>query len=590
MNKWLGLLGAILIVASFLACGQNGNSNGNSFLLDGGSDGGSDGDADSDADTDNDTDTDTDSDGDADSNVDTDTDTDADTDSDTDICIDKDNDTWCEEFDCDDENEAINPDADEVPGNGLDDDCDGITDEMADGGLPPSECGNTITEDGEVCDDGNQISGDGCNSTCTLNDNWDFVANTFVDGDQREPSLGCGLHRAVLAFTDWGGKDLSGASIMIRLFGEDGVPLNNSLGNTSEFVANTETAGHQSHPRVAMIGDTSFVVVWTDESNSGVSGSDIRGRVFAADGSAAAPDFLISSDQDGDQLNPAVAVANDGRFLVVWVDNSTAGLDNLGYAIRGRLFDATGVPLVNDQTATVGAFQINQVYANDQMQPDVAWMDSKFIVVWADKSGTLDNDSLGIVGGLVSDQGALLSGTDFLVNTTTASLQAAPRVTAQPGLGAIVVWTDNSLTDDLMYHGIRGRLLDLTGAGRVNSVSADTGDFQINTVVRAGQQFPMVSALAADGVFAVAWQDWSAEDGSGAGVRARLFSGSAAPRASVLSATGEDFPVNSTFWNPQLTPAICIGKGWSFAAWEDQSQEKPDDQGSAIRYRLLSGF
>src|SRR3989344_9413013 len=37
------------------------------------------------------------------------------------------------------------------------------------GGSPPSSvCGNNITESGEVCDDGNILNGDGCNSSCQV--------------------------------------------------------------------------------------------------------------------------------------------------------------------------------------------------------------------------------------------------------------------------------------------------------------------------------------------------------------------------------------------------------------------------------------
>jgi hypothetical protein len=40
-----------------------------------------------------------------------------------------DEDWWCEELDCDDSDPDVNPGADEVPDNGIDDDCDGYTDE-----------------------------------------------------------------------------------------------------------------------------------------------------------------------------------------------------------------------------------------------------------------------------------------------------------------------------------------------------------------------------------------------------------------------------------------------------------------------------
>ncbi|MCP4678503.1 MAG: hypothetical protein GY854_23935 [Deltaproteobacteria bacterium] len=142
-----------VLVSIVIACESSSFDDGSGF--DGGTDTDTDIDADADADMDSDTDTDADGDpgadgdsdtdtdadsgGDADSDTDTDTDTDtdgasgdADGDSDnddTDVCVDSDSDGWCEEFECDDENQNVNPDQSEIEGNNIDDDCDSITDE-----------------------------------------------------------------------------------------------------------------------------------------------------------------------------------------------------------------------------------------------------------------------------------------------------------------------------------------------------------------------------------------------------------------------------------------------------------------------------
>ncbi|MDD5307284.1 MAG: MopE-related protein [Deltaproteobacteria bacterium] len=85
---------------------------------------------DSDSDADADADADTDADADADTDSDTGSDSDADSDGDTDTsCVDNDSDSWCAGLDCNDSDSAVNPDVEEVPNNGLDDDCDGETDE-----------------------------------------------------------------------------------------------------------------------------------------------------------------------------------------------------------------------------------------------------------------------------------------------------------------------------------------------------------------------------------------------------------------------------------------------------------------------------
>jgi hypothetical protein len=92
------------------------------------------GDSDSDTHTGADSDADTDADGDADTDADADTDTVTDTDTGTGTgtggCDDMDSDDWCAELDCNDTDPDVNPDAVEQSGNGLDDDCDGETDEL----------------------------------------------------------------------------------------------------------------------------------------------------------------------------------------------------------------------------------------------------------------------------------------------------------------------------------------------------------------------------------------------------------------------------------------------------------------------------
>jgi hypothetical protein len=127
----LGIAAALLLAGGTWSCEKGDETFG---VADGDSDADADGDSDADADGDADGDTDGDVDGDADTDTDTDGDADSDADGDADgdsdpDCIDEDQDWWCLPFDCDDDDPDVNPGAVEIPGNDVDDNCNGATDE-----------------------------------------------------------------------------------------------------------------------------------------------------------------------------------------------------------------------------------------------------------------------------------------------------------------------------------------------------------------------------------------------------------------------------------------------------------------------------
>lgn len=85
----------------------------------------------------------------------------------------------------------------------------------------------------------------------------------------------------------------------------------------AQFQVNTYTTGDQRDPDISVGSILGRITVWDSRGEGGDgSGTGIRGRKFDAPG-IPANEFQVNTYTTGDQLNPKVAVAPDGSFVVV---------------------------------------------------------------------------------------------------------------------------------------------------------------------------------------------------------------------------------------------------------------------------------
>ena len=80
-----------------------------------------------------------------------------------------------------------------------------------------------------------------------------------------------------------------------------------------------------------------FVVAWVSDGQDG-DGDGIFARRFAADGGALGDEFLVNTDIAGDQSAPSVAIDASGAFVIAW-----QGDDGAGDGILVQRYDASGV-------------------------------------------------------------------------------------------------------------------------------------------------------------------------------------------------------------------------------------------------------
>lgn len=88
------------------------------------------------------------------------------------------------------------------------------------------------------------------------------------------------------------------------------------------FQVNTYTAGAQQPGEVASDAQGNFVVVWEDSELDG-SGKGIYARRYDASARPLGNPFRVNSQTAGDQAQPAVAVHATGEFVITWTQYST---------------------------------------------------------------------------------------------------------------------------------------------------------------------------------------------------------------------------------------------------------------------------
>ncbi len=131
----------------------------------------------------------------------------------------------------------------------------------------------------------------------------------------------------------WEGIDQQSAEgapgIYVRRFGVD------STANADETKANQTELVQLDRPDVAMAEDL-FVVAWSGLDDQGQGG--VYARQFDAGGTAIGDEIQIASDPLASEQSPAVALAEDGQFVVGYVAATSEG----GRAIYVQRFAADG--------------------------------------------------------------------------------------------------------------------------------------------------------------------------------------------------------------------------------------------------------
>ena len=194
----------------------------------------------------------------------------------------------------------------------------------------------------------------------------EFQVNTHTAGMQTYPAVAVGAGGAFVVAWQSEGQDGSGQGIYAQRFASDGTAAG------VEIHANEYTDGNQADPSVAMDANGTVVIAWSSEGQDG-DGNGIYARRYTADGASPGGEFQVHTTTALFQSNPAVSMNASGDAVIVWGSDEQ---DGSSYGVFARSYGPDGAPRsgefqVNTTTTSFQGFPAVSLAA-----------DGGFLVVW----------------------------------------------------------------------------------------------------------------------------------------------------------------------------------------------------------------
>lgn len=295
-----------------------------------------------------------------------------------------------------------------------------------------------------------------------------------------------------------------------------------------------------------MSADGRFVVTWTTSQLASPASYEIKGRLYYANGVARGPEFRVNTYSTNWQTNDAVAMDDDGNFVVVWTSKSQDGSDD---GVFGQRFSPAG--------GRLGAeFQVNQSTLGAQVRPAVTTTGAgAFVVAWEDT---------GRIFARRYDSAGTSIGAEFQVSTTANA--GVPSIDADAVGNFVVVWHGG--TPQSTAHGQR---FQASGAPLGVEFLVNAGSFGV---------MPDVGS-APDGSFVVAFQGLGSD--AFTDVFARRFDAAGVP-------VSGDLLVNQFTTGVQRHPQIAVDHDGDFTVtWTGPDRIDPFRRDAYARRLEING-
>ncbi|MBX3576074.1 MAG: calcium-binding protein [Rhizobiaceae bacterium] len=342
----------------------------------------------------------------------------------------------------------------------------------------------------------------------------EFLVNTHTTGAQGEVDVAV-LNDGNFVVT-WSGPGHPGDNfafgISYQLFSPTGQPIGiERLANT---VVDPATDTNQTAPQVAALADGRFVIVF--ESETTINDHEIIAQVFDADGTKRGTAFQVNTTIADNQSTPDVLAIGDDRFIVAWTDNSQSADDPSDSAIRMRVYQNDGTPVVAESL-------VNEFTTDLQLQPSIAASGETVMIAFLDHSQGLDPAQSYVAGMLYDNKVSEID--QFLLNQPNPMVSPSrPKLLGLADGKYMLLWTTSSGANIT----IQGQI--------INSQGQRVGDeFALRSVANTETIDFVRATMLADGRVALTWEELSDidDDPSFGGVMTQIID----PRAGQISGT-----------------------------------------------------
>jgi len=354
----------------------------------------------------------------------------------------------------------------------------------------------------------------------------DFDVSTRAEGLQESPKLALlkdGQFVVVFGSENEAGAG-TGKDIAFRLFDTSGNPVSNNI------LVHEVSAGDQVEHKVAALKDGCFIVVW----RTLVSGKKlIKYRVFWPDGSPRTGETSVDDQPGAQQEMPAVGGLSAGGFVIAWSDDGNQ-------IIRAKIFSSTF-------DVQVDTFQVNTATGTSFKVPEIIpLLDNTFVAVWCTYNSGYR------VKAQKFNAAGVPQGTEFAVSSTSGD-QYNPVGASSTSMDYIVVWEEPISNSDIYYRRFQS-----------DGTPKDASNIKVNFQTNNRQINPSVAWLSRGGI-AIAFQsEKTSPDTADFGIFIRVYDNVGNPLETKESI------VNQNLRDDQEQASIIpFGAGF-VVAWKDK--------------------